>query len=117
MAPASAIYGWAAHPARRLVPTNPIRLIELPPNDEKPRLRVAPAEEAAALIGALEPDDQVPYALAVYAGLRRAEIARLEWPDVELDGHRLWVRKAKARPARTGARRSPSRCARPCSAR
>jgi len=37
------------------------------------------------------------------SGLRRAEIKRLDWPDVELDGYRLVVRKAKSR-AGTGRR-------------
>ena len=45
----------------------------------------------------------MPYALAFYAGLRRAEIRRLEWPDVQLDGYRLIVRKAKSE-AGTGRR-------------
>ena len=85
----SAIYGWASRPTRRLVPRNPMRGVELPPNDEKPRTRVAPLEEAEQLLAALEPDDRVPYALAFYAGLRREEIYRLRWEDVELDGYRL----------------------------
>jgi integrase len=38
-----------------------------------------------------------------YGGLRRAEIKRLDWPDVELDGYRLVVQKAKSR-AGTGRR-------------
>jgi len=103
LAVARAIYGWAARPTRRLVDRNPMLGIELPPNDEKPRTRVADAEEAAALIAALSPHDAVPYALAFYAGLRRAEIRRLDWPDVELDGYRLVVRKAKSQ-AGTGRR-------------
>lgn len=37
-----------------------------------------------------------PYARAFYAGLRREEIYRLEWEDVELDGSRLVVRKSKS---------------------
>ena len=41
-------------------------------------MRVCTAEEAAQLLAELDPDDQVPYALAFYAGLRRAEIYRLE---------------------------------------
>jgi integrase len=44
-----------------------------------------------------------PDALAFYAGLRRAEIRRLDWPDVELDGYRLVVCKAKSA-AGTGRR-------------
>jgi integrase len=59
-------------------------------------MRVCTAEEAARLLASLEPDDQVAYALAFYAGLRRAEIYRLEWPDVDLDGFRLHVRKSKS---------------------
>ena len=85
VAVASAIYAWALTPSRRFVSRNPLRLVELPPNDEKPRLRVAFAPEAAQLLAALEPEDRLPYAVAFYAGLRRGEIDRLEWPDV-LDG-------------------------------
>ena len=48
------------------------------------------------MLAALKPDDQVPYALAFYAGLHRAEISELEWNDVDLDGFRLHVRKAKS---------------------
>src|SRR4051812_40105792 len=96
---ASGIYAWASVPSRRLVPRNPLRLVELPPNDEKPRLRVALAPEAAALLSALEPEDRLPYAIAFYSGLRRAEIYRLRWDDV-LDGDviatRLVVRRAKS---------------------
>jgi integrase len=103
LAVARAIYGWASPPTRRIVERNPLLGVELPPNDEKPRTRVANADEAAALIGALDPADTVPHALAFYAGLRRAEIKRLDWPDVELNGYRLVVRKAKSR-AGTGRR-------------
>jgi integrase len=96
---ASGIYAWAAAPSRRLVPRNPLRLVELPPNDEKPRMRVALAPEAAALLAALQPEDRLPYAIAFYAGLRRSELYRLEWPDV-LDGDhiatRIHVTKSKS---------------------
>src|SRR3954451_17961502 len=57
---------------------------------------MADALEAERLLSVLAPDDQVPYALAFYAGLRRAEIHRLRWEDVELGGYRLLVRKAKS---------------------
>lgn len=96
LAVARAIYGWAARPTRRLIERNPLVGIELPPNDEKPRTRVADAEEAATLLAAIPARDAVPYALAFYAGLRRAEIQRLDWPEVELDGYRLVVRKSKS---------------------
>lgn len=103
VAVARAIYGWASRPTRRLVPRNALSGIELPPNDEKPRTRVADAEEAVELLKPLDPPDCVAYALAFYAGLRRAEIRRLEWQDVELDGYRLRVVKSKSR-AGTGRR-------------
>ena len=103
LAVARAIYGWASRPTRRLVPRNAPAGIELPPNDEKPRTRVAGAEEAAELLGALDPADRVAYGLAFYAGLRRAEIRRLDWQDVELNGYRLRVVKSKSQ-AGTGRR-------------
>src|SRR5215207_7775044 len=96
---ASGIYAWAAAPSRRLVQRNPLRLVELPPNDEKPRMRVALAPEAAALLAALEPEDRLPYAIAFYAGLRRSEIYRLEWDDVvenDAIATRLLVRRSKS---------------------
>lgn len=54
-------------------------------------MRVALAPEAAALLAALAPEDRLPYAIAFYAGLRRSELYRLEWPDV-LDGDRIATR-------------------------
>jgi integrase len=96
---ASGIYAWASAPSRRLVLRNPLRLVELPPNDEKPRLRVALAPEAAVLLAALEPEDRLPYAIAFYAGLRRSELYRLECDDI-LDGEtiatRLLVRRSNS---------------------
>jgi integrase len=96
LAVVSAIYGWASRPTRRIVPRNPTVAVELPPNDETPRERVANRHEAAQLLDALAPDDRVPYALAFYAGLRRSEIHRLTWDDVDLDSLSLVVRRAKS---------------------
>ena len=53
VAVASAIYAWAIVPSRRSPTRNPLRLVELPPSDEKPRLRVAFAPEAEQLLDAL----------------------------------------------------------------
>lgn len=96
LAVASAIYGWASRPTRRLAKRNPIRLIEKPPADENPRDRVALTEEALQLLDALCAEDQVPFALAFFAGIRREEIYRLTWGDVELDGYRITIQKAKS---------------------
>ena len=86
VAVASSIYAWALAPSHRFVTRNPLRMVELPPNDEKPRLRVALVPEAEQLLAALTPEDRVPYAIACYAGLRRSEIHRLEWPEVLEEG-------------------------------
>src|SRR3954467_11438920 len=96
---ASAIYAWAMTPSRRHAMKNPLRLVELPPNDEKPRLRVAFAPEAAQLLAAVDSRDAVPYAIAFYAGLRRSEIHRLEWPEVRAGDQiasRLLVTRSKS---------------------
>src|SRR3954454_21283066 len=104
---ASGIYAWAAAPSRRLVERNPLRLVELPPNDEKPRLPVAFAPEAPALLAALDPEDRVPYAIAFYAGLRRLEIHRLEWSEV-LDGDQIASRILVGRSkSEAGSQRRP----------
>jgi integrase len=83
LAVASAIYGWAARPTRKLVARNPVRLVELPTRDEKPRIRIASVIEAERLLAVLRPDDAVPYAIAMYAGLRRQELQRLRWEDID----------------------------------
>lgn len=96
LAVVSAIYGWASRATRRLVPHNPTLAVELPPTDSKPRDRVAEAGEAARLLAALRPDDAVPYALAFYTGMRRSEIARLDWADVDLESMWVTVRQSKS---------------------
>jgi integrase len=103
LAVVSAIYGWGSRSTRKLVPRNPTVTVELPPNDEKPRDRVATADEAAQLLDVLPPDVRVPYALAFYTGLRRSEIDRLEWADVNLDSLSMIVRRSKSE-AGTGRR-------------
>jgi integrase len=77
-------------PKRRYVSRNPLRLIELP-NDENRRLRVAFALEAEQFVDVLAPEAAVPYAIAFHAGLRRPEIHCHEWSDV-LDGRRIGSR-------------------------
>lgn len=96
LAVSSAIYGWGSRATRGLVSRNPIKAVELPPNDERKRERVATAEEAAELLAALPDDVRVPYAIAFYAGLRRSEINRLEWRDVDLEELTITVRVSKS---------------------
>jgi integrase len=98
-----AIYAWATRPTRRLVAENKTIGVELPPVDEVARDRAATAEEAEALLEPLSPQDRVPFALAFYAGLRRSEMDRLQWEDIDLERLRLVVRRSKSA-AGTGRR-------------
>ena len=100
-----AIYGWACRPTRHLVATNPTIGVELPPVDEVARDRVATAEEAEALLAPLAAPDRVPFALAFYAGLRRSEMDRLQWEDLNLE--RLWLVVRRSKSAAGTGRRLP----------
>jgi hypothetical protein len=69
------------------------------------------SNEAEQLLAALQPEDARPYAIALYAGLRRSEIHRLEWSDL-LDGRtiasRLLVTRSKTDAGRGPAADSPA---------
>jgi integrase len=106
---AGSIYAWALHRTRRHVTSNPLTYVDLGPNLGKRRERVALAEEAADLLLALAAEDQVPYGVAFYGGLRRGEIQRLDWVDVEMTEGKpgAWLRVAPA-PGKSGeGRRLP----------
>ena len=112
VAVASAIYAWAmTRPPLR--DPEPLRLVELPPNNERPRLRVAFAPKQNSCSSALEPEDAVPYAIAFYAGLRRSEIDRLEWPMCPARPRRRRTRDPARRPCRREPRGRAVRRARP----
>ena len=64
---------------------DPAALVRLPAMDAKPIERVASPAEFAELLDALPLDLALPYALAGYGMVRRAQIIRLRWTDVELD--------------------------------
>lgn len=86
-----AVYAYALRPSRAIwqMPADPTKGCELPPNvPVRPRMRVIPVPEARRLLAALPDDLRIGYAIAVFAGLRRSEIERLEWPEV------LWQQKA-----------------------
>jgi hypothetical protein len=60
---------------------------------------VTPAEAATMLAGA-DPEIRPVIALGLFAGLRIAELERLDWSEVHLDLGNVWVRAAKAKSAR-----------------
>jgi integrase len=105
--PVRSIYRWACSPARgsARLSANPTVGLELPARDEKKRDRIASAAEAEQLLAALPLEDRVPYALALYEGLRRKEIAHSEWDWIEWDAGVILVGKTKQNTA--GLRRIP----------
>jgi integrase len=75
------LYAWAQD--RELV--DPASRVRLPAMNATPRDRVATVAEMQTLLDALDPADALPYALAVYATARRAEIRHARVGDVDLD--------------------------------
>jgi integrase len=92
----SAIYGWASRPTRRLVPG------KSDPRDRAPakRREAAQARRTARGGRAVARGSGARGPSAVRACLLRGSAARgdlgLRWEDVQLDGYRLHVRKAKS---------------------
>lgn len=77
----------------RLVPYNVCDAAEPPrPDRFEPRL-LAPEELSRLLDAARGTAAYIPIVLAAAAGLRRGEVLGLEWPDVDLDGGTLAVRR------------------------
>jgi integrase len=77
------LYAWAQD--RELANHDPASRVRLPAMNATPRDRVATVKEIGVLLGALEPADGLPYALAVYATARRGEIRHARVEDVDLD--------------------------------
>jgi integrase len=109
--PLRAIYRRAI--ARSEVLVNPTLGLALPAGHER-RDRIARSAEARALLEALSPEDQVVWATALYAGLRRGEIRGRRWCDVDFEHGLIRVEQSwddKAGPvapkSRAGRRRVP----------
>lgn len=77
------LYAWAQD--REHVDHDPALRVRLPAMNATPRDRVATVAEMQTLLDALDPADALPYALAVYATARRAEIRHARVGDVDLD--------------------------------
>jgi integrase len=70
--------------SRSEVTLNPTLGLALPAIRER-RERVARPQEARELLAVLSPNDQVVWATALYAGLRRGEIRALRWCDIDFE--------------------------------
>lgn len=92
------LYRWAED--RERASGDPARLVRLPEIGSKPRKRIVTPAEAAMLVDALPLNDAMPYAIALYAGLRRGEIQRLSWADAT---ESVRVREGKSDAARREA--------------
>lgn len=76
-----AFYRWAVK--REKATHNPAESVDLPANDSKERERIATPGEFVCLLGRLEPEEAVPFALAAYGTARAQEIRALEWPEID----------------------------------
>jgi integrase len=73
---------------------NPVKGIKLLKIDNA-KVRVLTSEEENRLLGALKAKRQQTYDMAMvslYAGLRFAEIAGMQWQDIDIEGNRIYVR-------------------------
>lgn len=84
---------------RDYLPQNPVARIEKVKVKDKPPEIFTPAELTAVLNAATE--DTLPViAIGAFAGLRMAEILRLEWSEIDLVRGYIEVKAAKAKTAR-----------------
>ena len=113
---AGSIYAWAllgrADMSRRILSSTSTSA----PTSASPRTCRARRGKAADLLRTLDAEDQAPYGVAFYGGLRRGEIQRLDWVDIEMTKRSrapgCASRPPRASPARGGDCQSPSHCAR-----
>ncbi len=89
--PLQVIFRRAVH--RDLVAVNPTTGLELAAARGR-RDRIAPPEEAAALLAALPEEQRALWALAFYAGLRRGEVRALRCSDVDFERSCVRVERA-----------------------
>jgi integrase len=89
--PVRAIFRRAV--ARGDVVVNPTTGLELPAVRGR-RDRIASPAEASELLAAVPEGDRALWATALYAGLRRGELAALRWEDLDLDAGVIRVERS-----------------------
>lgn len=87
------LFAWARRRHRELHERDPFKGLQLP-RGETPRERIAPPEEMALLIAALDMKDRALLGLGAYAGLRRGEILALAREHIDLKARMIHVRIA-----------------------
>jgi integrase len=73
--------------------TNPAQYAERP-RCENPEMEVLTPEEIRRLLAHAEEPVRTLLLCAVLTGMRRGELLGLKWEDIDLEGHRLFVRRA-----------------------
>jgi integrase len=92
----------------QLLATNPAAGVS-PPRATRGTLRIPTAAETRTLVSAAQDTPYgLPVHLAAMTGMRRSEILRLAWPDVDLDAAVLRVRRGKTARARRTISLPPS---------
>ena len=83
---------------RNYVAENPVSDVDRA-KEVKPEVGILTPTETARLLESAEPDTLPYWAIGAFAGLRRAEIERLHWTEVDLDGGFVEVKAAKSKTA------------------
>ena len=78
----------------RLLPWSPVDAVDRPQHTPEPGVAMTPADYDTALPWVL---DDLGLSLALLAGLRRAEIAGLQWQDVDLSARLITIRRTRQR--------------------
>jgi integrase len=73
--------------------SNPVQYVELPRGEEK-EMEVLTPEEVRRLLEAQEEPLRTLLLTAVLTGMRQGELFGLQWSDVDLEGHRIHVRRS-----------------------
>lgn len=95
------LFEFAIRRGYRVEGDNPVTRVErrrVPP----PEVRIYRPEQLARLLAACGPELLPVVALGAFAGIRRAELMRLDWEDVSLEQRVIQIRAGKAK---TGSRR------------
>ena len=92
----SAFFNWCKN--RKLCAENPTREIEFRPEVDS-EIGILSPEEVRALLEAADPQLLAYVAIAAFAGIRKAEIHRLDWSEIDLQDGFIEVPAAKAKTA------------------
>lgn len=97
-ATAREFFKWCMEPGRHYTGSNPAAQVALVEAEETP-VGILTAEQFARLLEAADSDTLAYVAIGGFAGLRAAEIQRLDWSEVDLEDGFIEVRASKSKTA------------------